>query len=360
MSPPAKHPPIDLPATIADVDAAWLMKALRQTYPDIEVYRAECVKSMGGACTKLRMMVDTNIADFPPSVIVKGCFEPHAQSMIPMQLKEAQIYAEIVPQLEGIETIRTFFIQSDRKKGSALILEDLDLRGVKCGHAQQPLASFALAADYLSNVARMHARWWNSAEVADDGALGDFAPLEVVCIPYIDVVLADPETYAEKYRLPRAACLSRKILDGPRILAAYHRLKEKSRSMPVTLVHGDLHPSNLYVTPDNHGGLLDWNSMRVPWALDVAYFIGGNLDPVDRREWESPLLQHYLSELRNHGVEAPSFVEAWDDYRCWMLWGMYVWLFNIPEYHSEENITAMTARFGAAFLDLGTLDLIEA
>ena len=89
------------------------------------------------------------------------------------------------------------------------------------------------------------------------------------------------------------------------------------------------------------------------------YFLGGNLDPVDRREWERPLLQYYLSSLAALGVEPPTFEDAWLAYRAWMTWGIYVWLTNIPEYHSEDKITAMSARFGAALVDHGTLDLLD-
>ena len=93
-------------------------------------------------------------------------------------------------------------------------------------------------------------------------------------------------------------------------------------------------------------------------ALDVSYFIGGNLDVVDRWAWEKPLLQFYLSQLAALGVKAPTFEEAWFAYRAWMTWGIYVWLTNIPEYHSEDRITAMSARFGTALVDHGTLDLL--
>jgi hypothetical protein len=67
-------------------------------------------------------------------------------------------------------------------------------------------------------------------------------------------------------------------------------------------------------------------------GADVAYFIVRNLDILDRRRWEVPLLQHYLSR--------PA-------YRCWMTGGIVVWLVNRTDYHRESAITAAAACFGS-------------
>ncbi len=50
-------------------------------------------KVFGGArirsfCIALR----TNRNDFPPTVIVKGCFEPYGKGMIGLQIAEAKYY----------------------------------------------------------------------------------------------------------------------------------------------------------------------------------------------------------------------------------------------------------------------------
>ena len=345
------HSPIRLPRTIAEVDRAWLEQALRQQRPDISVHQAQLLQSLGGACTKLRMALQTNDPDFPETVIVKGCFEPHSQAMVPNQLGEALAYARIVPSLPELETISCFFVQADAEEGSALIMEDLARRGADCLDARQPIASFALAADALDSLARLHARWWNAPELGSDGPFGFTAALEQLTIPSYDAVLADPAALQRTLSQPRGSAVSTELHDGPRLLAGFHAARRNDRGLALVLAHGDPHLSNLYVTADGRAGLLDWTCLRVPWAFDVAYFMAGCLDVTDRRRWEQPLLQHYLSCLARNGASAPGFDDAWDGYRDWLVWGLYVWLLNVPAYHSEENITAMAYRFGAAMID---------
>jgi len=351
--------PITIPRSIAEVTADWLTVALQQNYPGIAVTRAELLDNLGGACTKLRMRVHTTHQGFPETVIVKGCFEPHSLDMLPWQYREATIYSHILPQLNGIETVHCHFVQADEAMGSAIIMEDLDLRGVTCRSALDTITTYELAAGYLASLARIHAHWWNSPDLLDESRFGFLADSLEAQIPRMEEIMFNRDLFAHEIRKPQAACLSRTVLDGERLLRFFNATKAFSRDMPFTMLHGDTHPSNLYVTSDGRGGFLDWTPWRGPWAHEVAYFIAGNLDPVDRRAWEKPLLQFYLSELASHGVDAPKFEEAWFAYRLWIIWGIYVWLFNIPEYHSVTNITAMSWRYGTALTDHGSLELLD-
>src|SRR5262249_53161879 len=123
---------IDLPKTIADVDARWLTEALGVADPGIAVSEARVLKSLGGACTKPRVALTTNRPEFPKTVIVKGCLESHSGSMRPMQLREIDTYTRIVPLMSGIQTVKCYFAQRDEEVGGVLILEDLDARGARC------------------------------------------------------------------------------------------------------------------------------------------------------------------------------------------------------------------------------------
>lgn len=351
--------PISIPRSIGEVTAEWLTRALQQSYPGIAVTSAELLDNMGGACTKLRLSVETSFPDFPETLVVKGCFEPHSMDMLPIQYREAILYSRILPQLKGIETIKCYFIQADEAMGSAIVMEDLNLRGVICRTALDTMPTYERAADYLAALARIHAHWWNSTDLLDKSRFG-FLPASLEAqIPRTEAILSDPELFALEIRKPRAVCLPRSILDRERLLRSFNATMALSRDMPFTMLHGDTHPSNLYNTCDGQPGFLDWTSWRGPWAHEVAYFIAGNLDPADRRTWEKPLLQFYLSQLSALGVAAPRFEEAWFAYRIWMMWGIYVWLFNIPEFHSEASITAMSSRYGTALADHGTLDILD-
>lgn len=350
---------IKLPTTPEEVDAEWLTRALGHSRPGFVVEHAEALRSLGGACTKLRLAVRTNDPDFPPTLIVKGCFEPYArETMLDWQLKEARSYARIVPHLPGVEHIQCFFVQDDETEGSALVMEDLDLRGVTCLKAQEPIASIEIAADFLTSLAQVHARWWQASELQDEQMFGFAAKLDALALPRQQDILSDEVLFAATVSEPRGAAIPRALKDRRRLLGAIKALIAQGSQLPETITHGDMHLANLYLTADGRAGLLDWSCWRLPWVHDVAYFLGGCLDVVDRRLWERPLLEHYLSQLWANGVSAPAWDEAFFAYRCWLFWGMYVWMMNSTHYHSEANITAMTARYAAAALDHATLDLL--
>lgn len=357
-SPAPSERQIAIPRTIDAVDAAWLTQALGVRHPGIEVKRAEILDSLGGACTKLRVSLQTNRKDFPPTVIVKGCLEPHSQSMAAPQLDEVKYYNLMVSQLKDVQTVQVLFAQGDEQRGAAMILEDLDLRGARCLKAMEPIADFELAARFIDEFAKLHARWWDAPAVHDGG---EFNWIPQACPSSLGVCTArfvDADRRREILNSPRAAAIPRKLHDVDRLQRAFAAMFEASRDEPMVIAHGDAHLSNLFVDAREGAGLLDWTCFRAAWALDVTYFIAGSLDILDRRRWEKPLLQHYRERLRAYGVTPPAFEQVWLAYRRWHMWGVIVWLTNIPEYHTESMITAMASRFATATCDHNSLELL--
>jgi aminoglycoside phosphotransferase (APT) family kinase protein len=157
--------------------------------------------------------------------------------------------------------------------------------------------------------------------------------------------------------LPRGVAVSRYFHDRDRMERAMERLRVIDRQGVPCLLHGDPHLGNLYFDADGTAGMLDWQTAyKGPWAHDVAYFIASALDVLDRRDWERPLLRHYLDQLRTRGVAPPSFDEAWDGYCCQMVYGLYYWLVNPVEFQAELNNCAVAPRFALAAIDHGTFD----
>jgi hypothetical protein len=353
--------PIRVPKTIGEIDADWLTKALSSRAPAFAVERAQVRENLGGACSKLRVAVHTNCPDFPASIIVKGCFEAHNQTTVPwLQRLESNLYNRLVPYLNDVETVKCFFAQGDELNGSVLILEDLDTRGVRCLRAQEPIAEFDVAARFIDSLAKLHAKWWNGPELADRGLFGWLpGPSDAkLLFEFRESTLSDEIQMADILGRPRAAAIPARLHDRGRLLQACRVMMDYVRHEPRVLAHGDPHLANLFLTADGQPGFLDWTSLRVPWVFDVAYFIVGCLDVCDRRRWEGPLLEHYLSRLSTLGVEPPGFNEAWWDYRCWAIYGLLGWLINRTDYHSEASITAMASRYGAAVAEHDSLGLI--
>jgi hypothetical protein len=97
----------------------------------------------------------------------------------------------------------------------------------------------------------------------------------------------------------------------------------------------------------------------MPWAKDVAYFIGGALTIADRRDHEQGLLKAYLDALAAAGGPAIPWEEAWKDYRRQMLQGI-CWTLVTEHMQPLEAIAVMNERYLTAIRDLATLDLIAA
>jgi len=53
------------------------------------------------------------------------------------------------------------------------------------------------------------------------------------------------------------------------------------------------------------------------------------------------------------------FDDALLAYRCWMMRGLAVWLFNSTAYHSESAITAAVSRFASAIVDHDVFRLLD-
>jgi aminoglycoside phosphotransferase (APT) family kinase protein len=119
------------------------------------------------------------------------------------------------------------------------------------------------------------------------------------------------------------------------------------KDAPSCLVHGDAHAGNLYLTADGRPGLVDWQLLnRGHWALDVAYHIGAVLTVADRERAERDLVRHYLDRLRSYGAAAPSWEEAWRDYRRALVYGYYLW--SITRRVAEPITCEFATRLGLA------------
>ncbi len=87
-------------------------------------------------------------------------------------------------------------------------------------------------------------------------------------------------------------------------------------SEPLTLIHGDSHLGNFFVTGDRMG-MLDWQAVQ--WAKgirDVQYFLINSLREDVLAVNERALIDHYIAELSRHGVTLDRD-EAWAQYRAY-------------------------------------------
>ena len=354
---------LNLPLSTDEITAEWLTEALADNFPGVAFTRATRAEVMSGTATKVRIHALYNEAGrkagLPPTLIVKGGFSAHREMMAYIYKLEMRFYGEVASHLD-LRLPRCFFAGSDSNSGqSIVILEDLDARGASFCRVDRPL-SYDQAALHLNGQADMHAKWWDSRAFAPGGILDWIEPLDPLpegAAGFYQRGQLKPEVYARFMALPRGAAVARQFHDRDRMQCAMERLRDIDKKGPQCFLHGDFHLGNLYFDADGSAGVLDWQSMRRgPWAHDFAYFLVSALDMAERRDWEKPLLRHYLARLAHHGVLAPTFDEAWDAYTVQLVYGLYYWLVNPVEFQAELNNCAVAPRFALAALDHGTFE----
>lgn len=139
-----------------------------------------------------------------------------------------------------------------------------------------------------------------------------------------------------------------------------------SHYMPRTLLHGDAHAGQTYVTSSGKMGLGDWQAiLQGGWAFDFAYLVNSGCEPEDRRLWQEDLLRRYVQTLQEAGGPTIGFDAAMLNYRQQSFWPYTAWAFTIgrapyqPKMQPVDTCLAVVRRTGAAIDDLdafGSLD----
>ena len=149
------------------------------------------------------------------------------------------------------------------------------------------------------------------------------------------------------------------------IWPAFMRSLELNVSGPITLLHQDVHAGNWF-DADGEMGLYDWHCIaRGGWALDVAYAMMSGLTVDDRRAWEKELIAYYLEQLAAAGGDAPTFEQAFLQYRQQVFHGLFFWLITIgagklqPEMQPVEISEANLERMTHAVMDLDSLSALN-
>ena len=129
-----------------------------------------------------------------------------------------------------------------------------------------------------------------------------------------------------------------------------------------TLLHGDAHLGNWYLTAEGVMGLCDWQCVSVGhWSRDLTYALVSSLEPEQRRAWERDLIQLYLDQSCERGMENVDFDTAWGGYRLQALAALLMWTPTyrppalLPDMQPVEVIEAMLRRIMTAVADLESL-----
>ncbi len=129
-----------------------------------------------------------------------------------------------------------------------------------------------------------------------------------------------------------------------------------------TLIHGDFRAENLLFAGADKVTTVDWQTLAESFGLcDVAYLLGGSLEPALRREHEAALLEHYRLALADNGVSL-SAEDCWQQYRLGSMHGIMITvlgaMFSAAEERSDRMFLTMIQRHLQHGVDLNAAELI--
>ncbi|MFN2540484.1 MAG: aminoglycoside phosphotransferase family protein [Mycobacteriales bacterium] len=270
-----------LPRTVDGVDAALLSSLLGR-----EVAVTGRLDGTQGTTDRVRLALTGD--GVPASVFVKTASHSAGTRLFgglaSLGENEVRFYRDVRPALQA-EAPRAHAVPFDGTTGRfLLVLEDLAARGARFADTLTPL-TVDEAAGALDTLRRVHASpppAWALSNSAD--------PM----LSLVTRALGPLSRKVDPALQPSAAAW---------VLREYRSLARALDQGPLTLLHGDPHPGNLYLV-DGRVGLLDWQVVRRGNRMrDVTYLLVLGLTPEDRAAHERALLAHYTSD------------DVWAEYR---------------------------------------------
>jgi len=300
-----------IPADPSGCTAAWLTERLHEAghLPLVAHVQSVTTSIVGqgagfvGTVARLEVIYVGNAAGAPASLIAKlpatdvGSREV-GSIFLGLYAREVAFYKEIAADV-AVATPRCYFALHDPDTGrSILLLEDLRTgrfgdQVLGCSPADAHLA--------LTEIAALHARWWNSSRLSQfswmvpgpNVARNFMGPVYDACWP---ICLKRFEHVLTPRFVREGATLGRKFLAA---LATRARLVN-------TLRHADFRLDNLFFgNPGTDRPLVvcDWQAVGPGLAAyDVAYFLVTGMEPAVRRAHQDDLLRAYRDRLAAHGI----------------------------------------------------------
>jgi aminoglycoside phosphotransferase (APT) family kinase protein len=308
-----------VPATLVEaLDAEWLARALSQFSCNDAIRSVEVMEVIKTMASKVRITVTFERDPAKQHhLCLKGFLDDATNEQLGgiTTMREAEFYRQIAPFI-GMRTPSCAAVVVDAAaKRAILVMADLIAAGAHFCSVLEPM-SIDIVAQTLEQMAQLHSR----PELLQGK---DWIPSRI-------------ETISKRQAFPierlqalmhddRAGSLPDRTLDANLLVAGLQQLAARCTSRAQTLLHGDCHAGNIYLSSEGPG-FTDWQLIqRGCWALDVSYHIACMLPEEIAELEERALFEHYLKCLRAHGGPVLNADEAWEDYRCAQIYGYYHW-----------------------------------
>ena len=334
----------EVPPTPEHLTDEWLTLALCRGISGAKVLGHELGPRSDGTSSRRTLRVELNDAGREAGLTEwlftksgPGFMTRLASAAVGLGAIESGFYAQIRPELV-IEAPGAQFSAYDPVTGRhLLIVDDVSrTRGAHFGNIVTRRLGREQAEQVIDTLAALHAQFWNEPLRE---RFGDWLLNSWQWMARLNVTINAPQRILvgfERAREVIPTSLNRRRKEVP---AALMRSLTMNIAGPQTLLHGDVHPGNWYVTGDNRMGLFDWQCVvRGGWARDVAYVLSTHLTVANRRAWERDLVARYRDRLAEAGCQVPNFDESFLAYRQQMLHAMFMWLVTIGRYSLQPEM----------------------
>lgn len=355
----------DVPSNGVTLTGDWLNAVLCKDSPEAQVISWHSPGGSSGTSERAALRVHYNAAGqaagLPTQLFTKSTSSFEQRVMlggIDCVHGDAYFYLDYRPKID-METPIGYWGRAHRSSWRSLVLmEDIvATRGARFVDATEKLSRDQVQ-DVLANMATMHGTWWNAPALKK---------LKTSVDHYNNVANFVDMGGRAKVGMDRAKSVIPQSLhtEADRMWYGTQTSLRLLAEQTPTLLHGDSHVGQTYITRDGRMGLTDWQCLqRGNWAYDVAYFIASACEPSDRRTWERELLENYLQKLADHGGEAPAFDDAWDSYRRSMFYPYSAWAMTIgrawyqPKMQLDTVSLAILHRLSNAIFDLDSFEAL--
>ncbi|MBF6101184.1 aminoglycoside phosphotransferase family protein [Nocardia cyriacigeorgica] len=356
----------DVPVSGETITPAWLTAVLCRDVPGAEVVSCETSNGSRGTSTRVAIAVEYNEAGeqagLPTALFAKTTTAFSQRILLgggKMITGETRFFRDFRPEVD-MEAPVGYWGAADESSWRSIALME-DIAATRGAVFVEPTTSVSKSQmeDLVRNLARLHGTFWEHPSIA---VLNTPSYMLQAYLAAIDM----------KKRcaigLERAGEVIPESLRGQseRLWAGVERAIELATdNLPPTLLHGDPHIGQTYVTGDGRMGFVDWQVvMRGGWAHDFAYTVNSGCEPEDRRKWDRDLLAAYLDELAQVRGCAPAFDDAWLAYRQQSMFAYAAWAFTIgraayqPKMQSVETCLTLLERITTALDDHDSLDAL--
>lgn len=359
----------DVPYRVDAITRAWLTDVLCHDRPGVRVSDFALSGRSSGSTVRARIEVEYEgqvvPGDLPVSLFAKtspSFINRFMLGFMDTPRTEAMFYEDLRPRL-SVEAPIGYFGDYDAATGRSIQLLE-DLVATKGAQFCTPMSEIdrPRAEEVVRLLAIVHSQWYGRTD------LHTAYPWLMTYRQFFEGghVRFGLEKYHDRSLTRIADMVPPDIrARSGEIWNAKVAVLRDHEDLPQTVLHGDVHLGNWYMTGAGHMGLCDWQCIvSGTYAQDLAYAITTTLRSEHRRAWERDLIGIYVDTFNRLAARPISYEDCWHLYRRHAMAGLLMWTVTLthgplmPDMQPEETSLELLRRAAVAMSDLGTLDLV--